>query len=232
MHHDGLRADGFLIPDPFIDLLRRKDPAGISHEKSQNLKFQRCQRHRISVHAHLHGILVKFKSPNYIEMLLRLFRSAARRQFKIPAVAPKLGIDPGHELHRCKGLRHIIIRPDIEPCHLVDLLGLRREHNHRKIVMLPKLHRHRDSVHHRHHDIDDRQMNLLFFQNLQALQAVLGLEDLISLIFHINTHAVQDLFVILDDQNMVSFHFLSPLTLYSQSLPSRYAPPHYKEFSF
>jgi len=128
---------------------------------------------------------------------------------KFPVTA-QLRIYPCHQFHRSKWFCNIVVCPDIEPHDLIHFLRFCRQHDHRKIILFPQPHRHTDSVHPRHHNVYDRQMNLFFFQNLKPFHAVLCLEHLISLALQIDLHSFPDLLIILYYQNMINLHLTHP----------------------
>ena len=57
-----IRSDCFFIPDTFIDLVDGKYFALIFHQKQQNIIFDWCQAHILTVHSHFFQIIVDGKS--------------------------------------------------------------------------------------------------------------------------------------------------------------------------
>ncbi|GFI38196.1 hypothetical protein IMSAGC015_02386 [Lachnospiraceae bacterium] len=77
-------------------------------------------------------------------------------------------------------------------------------------MLLSKLHHHCNAVHPRHHHIHNGQMDILFLDYLKPLDAVLRLNDFISLAFQIYFYTLADFFVIFHHEHMIYFHFCSP----------------------
>ena len=66
-------------------------------------------------------------------------------------------------------------------------------------MLFPELHCHSDPIHPGHHNIYNRQMNVLLLDNLQPFNAVRCLEYLVSLTLQIDLNTFPDFFVILYD---------------------------------
>ncbi|MNP52247.1 hypothetical protein D3C76_1466250 [compost metagenome] len=68
----------------------------------------------------------------------------------------------------------------------------------------PQLHGHGDPIHLGHHNIDNRQMNLLFGNTLQTLVPVGGFEYHITLVFQVDADTLQDFLVVFHNQHVTS----------------------------
>ena len=194
------------------------------HQKEKNFKLHGSQLYFLPVHKQFHRILVQLQSAHHIDVASLPGLPVLVEK---PGIAAKLGIDPRHQLQRGKGLRHIVVRPDVEADDLVGLLGFRREHNDRKLIFFPQLHGHGNPVHPRHHDVHNRQVDLRLFCHFQSLYAILCLIYLISLASQKDLDPVPDLFVVLHHQDMKLtvrrlFHnSLSPLSFSAAPMDRR-----------
>ena len=119
-------------------------------------------------------------------------------------IAPELGADPGLQLHGIEGLGDVIVRPHVEAQHLVGILALGGEQGHRDVGEFPELGQGADPVHHRHHDVQQHQMDVLPVQDCQGLPAVGGGKGPIALGLQVDLQGGDDILFVVADQNVVA----------------------------
>ena len=186
------------------------------HQQPQNVVFQGRQVHGVPVHGDGLGIVVQAHSADGHGGGGHM--TAA--QSHIPV---QLGPDPGQQLHRVKGLGNIVVGSHIQPQHLVRVLGLGRQQDHRQIVALPQPGHGGDAVHSRHHHVQQHQVYLLPVQQPQGLRPVKGRQHPIALGTEINMQRRYDIFFVVTDQNVVHGVRLSILS--GRSVRRAAAPP-------
>ena len=201
MDRDGvLRAVGLAVPDAAVELAGRKNLARVAHQKAQDLVFRRREGDRLPVAPDLLGLFVKTDRPDRERPVVRL--SAAELH-----VAPQLGSYAGAELDRIEGLRDVVVRPDVEPEHLVGVLALGREQDDGDVALLAQLRRGGDAVERGHHHVHEHQMDLFAPQQLQRLAPVEGREGRVALGLEVYFQRRDDVPFVVADQNVV--HFLT-----------------------
>lgn len=120
--------------------------------------------------------------------------------------ATQEGMHAGEEFTQAEGLGHIVIGPEFEAHHFVDLLSLRGEHEDwyavftradftAKIVAALA----------RQHDIENEQIGFALTEQGSGLQAVSAFADFITLAAQRIAQAETDMGVIFDDEEML-FH--------------------------
>ena len=129
-------------------------------------------------------------------------------------IPPQLGPDPGQQLHGVEGLGHIVVGPHVQSQHLVRILGLGRQQDHRQVVALPQAGHGGDAVHPRHHHVQQDQVHLLPVQQPQGLIAVIGRQHPVALGGQIDVQGRHDVLFIVADQDGVHGDRLSFLGLH------------------
>ena len=109
----------------------------------------------------------------------------------------------GAELDRVEGLRDIVVRPDVEPEHLVGVLALRRQQDDGDVALLAQLRRGGDAVERGHHHVHEHQVDLLAPQHVQRLASVIGGKDRIALGLEIDLQCRDDVLLVVAYQNVV-----------------------------
>jgi hypothetical protein len=118
-------------------------------------------------------------------------------------------VHPGQKFHGHERLGDVIVRADVQPGDLINVLGFGRQHDDGELAALvPQLHHHGDAVHHGHHHIHNGQMDGQLPGKLQPLGAVGRTVYGIALIFQVNGDALADLGVVLHNKNMRFHAFL------------------------
>jgi hypothetical protein len=73
------------------------------------------------------------------------------------------------ELPHREGLGDVVVRAQLEPEHLVELLGLGREHDDRDRALRAQLPAHVEAVHLREHHVEHDEVELTLLEALQRL---------------------------------------------------------------
>ena len=102
---------------------------------------------------------------------------------------------------------HIVISSGSKSQNLVEIRGLRAQHDDRNVVRLTDLLAHLKSVHPRHHDVQKAELNVLLVEDLQSLLCIVCLKYLIPVADQINLHEIRDLLLIVHYQNASLCHF-------------------------
>ena len=172
----------------------------VLHQQGEYLKFHRSQLCRFSVHHKLHSILIKFQPANPVNIAVLpavLFFLPVQQSHK-PVISPEMGVHSGQQLHRRKRLCNIIIGSHIQSHDFVHFLRFGRQKDYRKVIMLPEPDDHCHSVHPRHHDINNCQMDLLPLKYLKSFHSVGRLKYAVSLSAQENLNSFPDFLVILN----------------------------------
>ena len=114
-------ADVVISPDPVEDLLPGEGDAGVFHQQGQEFELLVGEFDLPLALAHLHpaGVQPQVRRAEHLWPLLG------------PAAAAEDGLYPGGELEDAKGLGDVVVGPQIQPPHLVDLGVLGGHQNHR-----------------------------------------------------------------------------------------------------
>ena len=70
-----------------------------------------------------------------------------------------------------------------------------------------------DSIKPWHHNINNQQIYLFFFQNGKCLLTVISFQKLMSLLFQIDADGLHDLFIVITNKNYCHFLFHLPCNL-------------------
>ena len=207
MDGHGIVRRRVLVPHPAVYLVGREHLPRMLHQKPQNVVFQGRQVHGVPVHGDGFGVVVQADPADGHGGGGRM----AAAQGHIP---PQLGPDPGQQLHGVEGLGHIVVGPHVQSQHLVRVLGLGRQQDHRQIVALPQAGHGGDAVHPRHHHVQQDQVHLLPVQQPQGLIAVIGRQHPVALGGQIDVQGRHDVLFIVADQDGVHGDRLSFLGLH------------------
>ena len=194
---DGDGAGGVerhVVPHPAVDLTRGEHGACVLHEKAQNVVLLGGQCGVFTVHGDGLGIVVQPDAAD--DQRAGLHRTAA--QLQIP---PQLGAHPRQQLHRVEGLGDIVVRAYVQPQHLVGVLALGSQQDHRHIAGLPQLSHGGETVHHRHHDIHENEMHVLPCGDGQGILAIIRLQNAVALRRQVDLQCRNDIPLIIADQN-------------------------------
>ena len=187
-------VEGHVVPHPAVDLTGGEHGTRVLHEEAQDVVFLGGQRRRLAVHRDRLGVVVQTDTAD--DQRGRLHRAAAQLE-----IAPQLGAHPRQQHHRVKGLGDVVVRAYVQPQHLVGVLTLGRQQDHRHVAGLPQLGHGGQAVHHRHHDIHEDEMHVLPPGNGQRLLAVIRLQDAVALRRQIDLQRRNDIPLIIADQN-------------------------------
>ena len=201
MHgHRIVRAECLLLPDLLVDLLDGEHLSLVLQKKQQDVVLNPCQTDRLAVHRHFLLVVVNDQSAGMEDILLLRGCLGDVAQRRIP---PHLTLDARDKLQRVERLCDIIVRPDIQAENLVCILGLRRQHNNRNAGCLPDLQDRMNSVHLRHHQVNDQKMNLFLLHDLQRLFSVVSLQHSVAFLAEVDLDRIRDLLLIVTDKNVV-----------------------------
>ena len=118
-------------------------------------------------------------------------------------VPPELAAHPGHHLHRVERLGNVIVRPQVQPQHLVRILAFCRDEDHRHIAGPPQLDGGGYAVQPRHHNIHQHQVDLFLFHTGQGFLAVVCLFHLVALRLEVDLQRGYDIPVIIANQYFI-----------------------------
>ena len=91
--------------------------------------------------------------------------------------AAQHGADAAAELPDQERLRDVVVRAELEPEHLVELVVAGREHDDRNRALGPESLADLETVDLREHDVEHDEVDLLFREPAQRLLAVTGRDD-------------------------------------------------------
>ena len=118
----------------------------------------------------------------------------------------KQGLDTKEHFRLIDGFRDIIIRPHKESLMFVRRKLLCRHHKNGKIALpVPQDPGEFITVHYRHHDIQDHQIDRLFFQQFQSLFSVFGRTDHVTVSLQNCPDITARVFVIVNNQDVKHF---------------------------
>ena len=149
--HCVVRADGLLIPYLLINLINGKHLSRILHQKKQDIVLDGRQLDGIAVHGHLFVVIIDLKAAALINLSVRLLVQVPQL-----GITPHLGLDPGYQLQGIKGLRDVIVSPDVKSQNFICILGLGGEDDDGYAAVLPDLQGSADAVQSRHHHIHNQ----------------------------------------------------------------------------
>src|SRR5579885_1586890 len=129
--------------------------AGIRNQLLQQGKFRWGQSYLFSSTTNYPPLQINFQ----VAIAAYPWRGRLRK----PLLAPKHCPDARQQLLHTKGLCQIVIGPQIKRAHLVPLIIKRREDNDRYNGGFPYPAAYLQTVHTRHHNIQDKQLRLLCF---------------------------------------------------------------------
>ena len=175
----------------------------MAHEQEPDIVFNRGEVYRFAVHSDGLGLIVQDNPTDH--QLAGLLLQAA--QCGIPA---QLGADPGKDLDGVEGLGDVVVRPHIEPQHLVGILALGSQQDDGYVAFLPQLGGGGDAVHLRHHDIHEDEMELVLVGDLQSLTPRICLKECVAFRGEIDFQSGDNVPLIVADQNICHIGLLPP----------------------
>jgi len=183
-------VEGHVVPHTAVNLAGGEHGARVLHEKAQNVILLWGQCGVFAVHGHGLGVVVQPDTAD--DQRAGLHRAAAQLE-----IAPQLGPHTGQHLHGVEGLGDVVIRPHVETQHLVGVLALGRQQDHRHVAGLAQLRHGGQTVHDGHHDVHKDQMHVLPRRYAQRLPPVAGGQHPIALRAEIDLQRGHDvLFVV------------------------------------
>src|ERR1017187_9759271 len=109
----------------------------------------------------------------------------------------------GGQFLDAKGLRHVDVRAELKPHHLVDHLALRGQKQHGDpLVPLPQLPANIKAVHLGHHHVEDYAVELVLGEQLERLRTVAGGRHRVALAFQGGQQPEPDVRVVFGDEDL------------------------------
>ena len=106
--HRIVGADGFLIPDLFVDFIDGENLAGVFGQKKQDVVFNRSQLDGFVIYKYFLGVVIDGEAAAFVYIFVAALAHVAKL-----GVAAQLGFDPGHQLQWVKWLGKVIIRANV-----------------------------------------------------------------------------------------------------------------------
>jgi hypothetical protein len=127
----------------------------------------------------------------------------ARRQRLIdrrgPRRAPQHSADPGDQLARVEGFRHVVIGSQLEADDAIGVVHARGEHDDRHLTLTPQFLRNFQAINARQHQVKDDQVGLLPTRLDQCCLAVFRCDNRVPGLLQVRSHE-------LDDFRLVIYH--------------------------
>ena len=189
MHvHRAVVAGVGIAPHKIHQRLPAVDPPGVFHQQLQQVVFLGGQ---------VDGPAVPDGHP-----LLGVQTQIPHRQQRPGRVGPARAAleqrpDAGLQLKNVEGLGHIVVCPAGEAHQLVGILAAGRQHDDGHIGKLPDLHARLRAGQHRHHQIENDQVEVVLLRQFHGGVPIIGGGDFISLVLQIERDSLhQQLLVI------------------------------------
>src|SRR5215510_6001512 len=130
--------------------------------------------------------------------------------FAVAVGATQQGFDARHQLHEAERLRHIIVRPDLQPDDLVDLLAARGEHDDRRGgASGSELFADVEPAHLRKHHVQDDQVQVLLRSQAQPGGAVTRDLHRIAFVLEAVAQRYGHRLIVFDNQNFSAHSLFS-----------------------
>ena len=196
-HHRVFAGVGRLpVPHPAVDLLRREDAAGVTHQQVHDLCLRSGELHRFPIRPQFPAVRVVGEAPVDDEAL-PLLRVDVPQQ----GVPPQLAPDSGRQLLGVEGLGHIVVRPHGEAQDLVRVLTFGGEDDHRQVPLFPDPQQSGQPIQLGHHHVDEDQPHRRVQGQIQSLHAVIGPQDPVALPLQGDGDGPHDLRIVVHHQN-------------------------------
>ena len=117
--------------------------------------------------------------------------------------ATQVRIDARHGLERVEGLDHVVVCPEVEAQDLLGVLTLGGYDDDRHIAGLADALEHVVAVHHRHHDVEQAEIDLASLQHAEGLSPVGGLHDLHSGVLEVEREHAADVRLVICYQDAI-----------------------------
>src|SRR5438270_1664396 len=192
-------VDGALVavpsrsPHAVEELLTGESQAGVVGQEPEQVELSRGKRHDVTADACL--------APSCVDL-------HPAHEHDVGPV-PRRSLDPtedrlhpGDELPRREGLGHVVVGPELQAEHAVDLSVARREHPHGEIVFGPQAPAHLKPVDGaRQAHVEDHQAWVLVPHGVETLLTVVGLDHTKALLAQVELDEVGDVLVVLHHDN-------------------------------
>ena len=165
MHVNRALLDEDVVAPDFVEQLSaRMHPLGVCHEEVQQTEFGRPQIERLVATLHPARARIEAQAGDLDPVGACLWRPT-----------PQHGVDSGLEFARRERFGQVIVRPGIEPGHLVALFAARRQQDDRQLArarlgtQAPGVF---DPAHPRQHPVEDHEVGQgIVHQSLRLLRA-------------------------------------------------------------
>src|SRR6185369_6660614 len=119
-------VEGLVVAQELEELAPGVDPTGARGEVAQDLELGRGQADP--------PIATLDAAPLEVDDEVAVADDPpARGVTEVAVRPPEQGLDPAHQLAQPERLRQVVVRAELEPDHLVDLVVARRQHQHRRL---------------------------------------------------------------------------------------------------
>ena len=201
-HHRALGGPGLLSPHPAVNFLRGEHPAQVAHEQVHNARFDVGQLHRFAVGGEHTGGRIVGQPP--------AGDGPVRGGVHVPqaGVPAKLAAYTGRQLLHAEGLGDVVVRPHAQAQHLVALLALGGQHDHRQVAPLPDAQHGGQPVQPGHHHVHEDQPQVGVQRLVQRLHAVVGPKDPPALLLQGGGDGPYDLTVVVHYQYGLLAHWV------------------------
>jgi hypothetical protein len=124
--------------------------------------------------------------------------------------APQHGLDPRQEHVQIKGLGHIVVGPQLQPQHFVQLTASRGHKDHGHTHLRPKVPQGIQAIHSRESDVQQHQVRPVARRNSQRVFGSSGAADAVASLFQVEGQAAPQQRVVIYQQNVDRQSFPSP----------------------
>ena len=104
-----IRANGFLIPDLFVDLINGKYLSCVLYQKQEDIVFNRSQLNRISINCNFFVIIIDLKTATLVDLSFRLLVHVSKL-----CITAQLGFNSCNQFQRVEWLCNVIICTNIK----------------------------------------------------------------------------------------------------------------------
>src|SRR3954453_2123644 len=184
-----------VAPDAGEEHVARPDAAGVRRERREDLELHVRRRDLGAAYAHAPLGEVDAQLVD-VQRLLVGDRVAPRH----PA-APERRLDAAAELAQRERLGDVVIGAELEPEDLVDLLGLRREHDDRHGAARPEAPADLEAVEPRHHHVEHDEVERRLAEARERLLPVRRLDDLVAVLAQGVAEERLDRLLVVDEQD-------------------------------
>jgi hypothetical protein len=188
-------VEGLVVAQELEELAPGVDPTGARGEVAQDLELGRGQADP--------PIATLDAAPLEVDDEVAVADDPpARGVTEVAVRPPEQGLDPTHQLAQPERLRQVVVRAELEPDHLVDLVVARRQHQHRCLrAGCPEPAQDLEPVHARQPDVEHDEVRRLVGREVEPFLAALRDRHLVALLLQGVLDPAGDRELVLDDQD-------------------------------